>query len=331
MKTDTGEELPVPELAAGVITDLHWHSSQPYLGFVFSSTKHPADVFSVNIATGKLDRWTTAFTSIKTDSFREPDLIRWKSFDERTVSGFLYRPSERFSGKRPVIVYLHGGLHDQFRPGFLAQSNYFINALGIAMVYPNVRGSTGYGKTFMTLDDRFLRADATRDVGCVLDWIRTQPDLDAGRVLVAGDSSGGYLALSVAETYGDKISGVLTYSAPTNLATLIERTIGNNPGPWRRKLGDERDKKTREFFERTAPANNAEKITRPVFLFIGGKDLIVSATETARIVTQVRNKGLPAWYLVAKGEGHSFANGETYSYVFGAEVVFIRQVLGFPA
>jgi dipeptidyl aminopeptidase/acylaminoacyl peptidase len=327
MSTADYKELPVPDMPFGVVSELKWHSSLPYLGFVFSSTKNPADVFSLNIATGKLDRWTRAFTGAKTDGFREPEQIKWKTFDGRMISGFLYRPPETFVGKHPVIVYLHGGLHDQFHPDFREGDNYFINALGIAMIYPNIRGSSGYGKTFLSLDDKCSRPDAVKDVGALLDWIRTQPVLDADKVMLDGDSSGGYMALSVAAMYPDKISALLSYIAPTNFATLIERTLNNNPDPWRKKLGDERDKKTREFLDRIAPVNNAEKIDSPTLLIIGGKDLITSVDETQRIVARIKNKGIPVWFLMAKDEGHGFMDPVTFEYTFETEALFIKQFL----
>src|SRR5262249_54079124 len=147
------KELRLPDMASGVVSNLRWHPSRRILGFTFSSTKNPDDVFSVDVATGRLERWTIAFNGIKTDGFREPELVKWKSFDRRMISGFLYRPPAPFTGKRPVIINIHGGLYGQFRPSYLGNDNYFINALGLAMIYPNVRGSSGYGKTFMSLND----------------------------------------------------------------------------------------------------------------------------------------------------------------------------------
>jgi len=327
MKTDTYTLVATPNLAIGLISTLKWHASSLSLAFVFSSTKNPPDVFSIALGAGKLDRWTRAYTATNTDQFKEPELIRWKSFDGRTVSGFLYRPPESLREKHPVLVYLHGGLHDQFHPDFRGQDNYFINALGITVIYPNVRGSSGYGKTFMSLDDQLLRVDATKDVGALLDWIGTQPDLDAGRVLVDGDSAGGYAALSVAEMYPDKISAVMSYAGPTNLATLIERTIGNDPDPWRRELGDERDKRTREFLDGIAPVNSADKITKPAFLIIGGQDLMTSIPETEHIVARIKAKGIAVWYLLAKNEGHGFMDPSIYEYTFDAKALFVRQLL----
>src|SRR5262249_58186939 len=104
----------------------------------------------------KLTRWTNSETAVKTDAFPEAELVKWKSFDGREISGFLYRPpAAKFPGNRPVLVVIHGGPEGQSQPVFLGRGNYYLNELGIALIYPNVRGSTGYGKTFLFLAKRF--------------------------------------------------------------------------------------------------------------------------------------------------------------------------------
>jgi dipeptidyl aminopeptidase/acylaminoacyl peptidase len=164
-----------------------------------------------------------------------------------------------------------------------------------------------------------------KDIGALLDWISVQPDLDANRILVRGDSSGGYYALCVAQTYPRRISAVLSYIAPTHLYTFIQRSSGNEPDAWRRELGDERDEQIRNFFERTAPAANADRIEKPAFLIIGGKDLMSSASETEQIVSVLQKKSVPVWYLLAKDEGHSLIDIWTYEYAFNAQVLFVKK------
>ena len=327
MDVATRKEKPTPEMPVGVVSGLIWHRRLPYIGFVLSTAKFASDVFSINVETLKLERWTTAYSPIKTDSFKEPEIVKWRSFDGKMISGFFYRPPETFAGKRPVIIDIHGGPTNQFRPHFRGEDNFFINALGIACIYPNVRGSTGYGKTFMKLDDGVLRQDAVKDIGALLDWISNQPGLDAGRIMVKGNSSGGYLALCVAETFPSRISAVFSYIAPTHLATFIERSAGNEPEAWRRELGDERDKTIRDFFEKSAPVNNADKIKKPAFLILGGKDLMTSAPETERIVSVLRERGVPVWFLLAKDEGHTLRDLWTYNYAFNAQVLFVKKYL----
>jgi dipeptidyl aminopeptidase/acylaminoacyl peptidase len=198
-----------------------------------------------------------------------------------------------------VIISIHGGPEEQHRPGFGYQDNYYLNELGVAMIYPNVRGSSGYGKGFGRLDDGILREDASKDIGALLDWIKTRADLDADRVMVEGASYGGYLALSVAANYGERIGGAISDGGPSNLVTFLEGTAS-----WRRDLqrlefGDERDPKMREFLGRIAPANNAGKIRKPLFIIQRKNDPRVPATEARQMVEAVKKNETAVWYLLA--------------------------------
>ncbi len=327
MNTETYKELPVPELPVGIVSALKWHSTEPYLGFEFTSTRNPSDIYSVRIDTGKLERWTTATTATNTNVFREPELIKWRSFDGKMISGYLYRPPASFPGKRPVMIQFHGGLHDQFRPAFLGGEHYFIEKLGVALICPNIRGSAGYGKAFQALDDKYRRSTSFKDAEALLDWIKSQPGLDSDRVLVEGASYGAYVSLTVAEMFPNRIAGAISESAPTNLATLIERTVNNNPDPWRQEIGDERDSKMRKFLNEIAPVTNAGKIKKPVFLIVGAKDLITSVDETQQILHWLQANHVPVWYLEAKDESHGFRDPKTYDYMFNSEVVFVNRFL----
>jgi dipeptidyl aminopeptidase/acylaminoacyl peptidase len=243
------------------------------------------------------------------------------------MSGFVYRPPERFTGRRPVIVDIHGGPYKQFRPGYLGDENYFINELGIVTIHPNIRGSLGFGKSFLKLDDGYLRDDANKDVGALLDWIVTQPDLDASKVMVEGVSHGGYVALSVGSEYPTRIAAAFSYLGVTNLATFLARgaTVGSNA--WRQEYGDERDPKVREFQEKIAPVNNSGKIRRPLLIAIGANDPYTSAEECRSMVREVRSKGIPAWFLMATNEGHGFTDLANYNYMFLSRALFVQLFL----
>lgn len=327
--TETGKERPLPEPAIGLVSQLFWHSNGRELGFVFTSWRNPGEVYSLDIPTGKIERWTKGFQGINTDSFSEPQQIKWKSFDGRMISGYLVRPSEKFTGKRPVIIDLHGGHGPpfaQFRPGFRGEDNYYINELGIALIYPNFRGSSGYGKDFMKLDNGYGREGATKDIGALLDWIKTQPYLDPEKVLVQGSSYGGYLALSAAVNYNDRISAALSYLGPTNLILQLENDR-LPPDEMREEYGDERDPKMREFLEKIAPLNNCDKIKKPVFIIQGKNDSRVPYKAADQMVAALKKHGAPVWYLLAVDEGHGFASPWTYEYMFLAKVVFAQNHL----
>jgi len=312
LDTKMNKEVPVPKLPVGVISGIEWRNNSRELAFSFSTASQPFDAYSVDMASGKVERWTFSETGgLNTSGFAEPQLIHWKSWDGRSISGFLYKPPAKFVGKHPVIIDIHGGPEGQVRPDFLGRDNYFINELGVAMIYPNVRGSTGYGKTFQTLDNGFLREGSYKDINSLLDWIQTQPDLDAGKVMITGGSYGGFMTLAVATNYNDRICCSVDVVGPSNLVTFLEHTSGYRQDLRRVEYGDERDPKMREFLERVAPANNAKNITKPLFVIAGQNDPRVPASESAQMVQVVRQNGTPVWWLLGKTKATGSARRRT--------------------
>jgi len=328
LDTKTGKEKPVPDLPKGIVSGVRWHKNNRDLGFSVTSARSTSDVYSLDVQTGKVERWTYSETGgLNTANFAEPQLIHWKSWDGHEISGFLYRPPAKFTGKRPVIVNIHGGPEGQFRPGFLGRNNYYLNELGIAMIFPNVRGSTGYGKTFLTLDDGSLREGSYKDINSLLDWIQTQSDLDANRILATGGSYGGFMTLAVATNYNDRICCSVDVVGPSNLVTFLEHTSGYRQDLRRVEYGDERDPKMREFLERIAPFNKAKNITKPLFVVAGKNDPRVPASESEQMVSNVRQNGTPVWWLEAKDEGHGFRKKKNQDYQFYATGMFVKEYL----
>ena len=328
LETATGQERPVQKFPLGVIGGLQWHANSTDLGLTIESVRTPADVYSYNIIMGTVDRWTYSETGgLNTANLPEPELVRWKSFDGRTLSGFLYRPPARFSGKRPVAVNIHGGPESQARPHFLARHTCWLNELGVALLYPNIRGSAGYGKTFLKLDNGRLREDAYKDVGALLDWIRTRPDLDAERVMVWGTSYGGHVTLVAGTLYNDRVRCLLDIVGISNLVTFLEGTESYRRDLRRAEYGDERDRETRSFLERIAPVRNADKLKKPLFVVQGRNDPRVPVSEAEQMVSTVRKNGTPVWYLLAKDEGHGFSKKKNVDYLFYASVLFIQDYL----
>jgi dipeptidyl aminopeptidase/acylaminoacyl peptidase len=291
----------------------------------------PTDVYTWSAAGGKnvATRWTESeMGGIPATRFVEPELVRWKSFDQREITGYLYAPDPaKFPGPRPVIVNIHGGPEAQFRPGFAGRSNYLINELGCAVIFPNIRGSAGYGKTFVKLDNGFQREDSYKDISALFDWIKTQPRLAADRVMVTGGSYGGHMTLAVSTYYADRIRCALDVVGISNLRTFLENTESYRRDLRRVEYGDERDPKMREFMERTAPLNNAQKIVKPLFVVQGANDPRVPKTEADQIVDTLKKQGTPVWYLLAKDEGHGFAKKKNADFQFYATVAFIREYL----
>ena len=321
-------ELPMPKLPVGVISGLEWRKGSRELGFTITMASQPFDAYSLDLALNKLERWTFSETAgLNTSGFSEPRLIHWKSWDDRSISGFLYKPPANFMGKRPVIISIHGGPEGQTRPDFLGFDNYFINELGAAVIFPNVRGSLGYGKTFQKLDNGFLREGSYKDISTLLDWIKTQPDLDAGKIMIIGGSYGGFMTLAVATNYNDRISCSVDIVGPSNLVTFLEHTSGYRKDLRRVEYGDERDPKMREYLESIAPANKAKNITKPLFVIAGANDPRVPASESAQMVEVVRKNGTPVWWLLGKDEGHGFAKKKNRDYQFYAIAEFVKEYL----
>ena len=322
-----------PPIPAPVISGLKWQrgANQAALAFNVNSARSPSDVYTWSSAAekGVATRWTMSETGgIPANRFVEPKLVTWKSFDGREISGFLYQPDpKKFPGPRPVIVNIHGGPEAQAQPGFAGRNNYFFNELGCAMILPNVRGSAGYGKSFLLLDNGFKREDSYKDISALLDWIKTQPQLDASRVMAYGGSYGGFMTLQVATNYADRIRCAIDVVGISNLATFLKNTESYRRDLRRAEYGDERDPKMAAFMERIAAVNNAQKITNPLFVVQGANDPRVPKSEAEQIVATLKKQGTPVWYMLAKDEGHGYAKKKNADYLFYAMVQFIQDYL----
>lgn len=327
LDTATARELPVPKLPAGSVGGAFWHPDNHDLAFDLTTARSPYDCYSLDVASGKVERWTTSETAVNTEAFPEAELVRWKSFDGKMISGFLYRAPAKFEGKRPVLIDIHGGPEGQSRPGFLGRQDYYLNELGIALIYPNVRGSTGYGKTFTKLDNGLLREDSYKDINALFDWIATRPDLDPDRVAVTGGSYGGHMTLAVSTFYSGRIRCSIDVVGMSNLVTFLEHTEAYRRDLRRAEYGDERDPKMRDFLEHIAPMNNIEKIKKPMLVVAGKNDPRVPVSESSQIVAALKSQGTPVWYLMAKDEGHGYQKKPSQDFQFYAGVLFLKQYL----
>src|SRR6185503_1347650 len=281
----SGRELRAPKLPVGVIGGLEWHENSRDLGFVIASARSPSDAYSLDVKTGKVERWTESESGgLNTETFVGPELIKLKSFDGLGISGFLYRPDpQKFPGPRPLIISIHGGPESQFRPGFQARNNYYLNELGVAVLHPNVRGSDGYGKTFLTLDNGFKREDSVKDIGAFLDWIKSNPRLDASRVAVMGGSYGGYMTLASMTHFNARLRCGVDVVGISSFITFLKNTQDYRRDLRRAEYGDERDPKMAEHLEKISPMTNVKKITKPMFVVQGFNDPRVPVTESEQM------------------------------------------------
>jgi dipeptidyl aminopeptidase/acylaminoacyl peptidase len=316
LDTATRRSRPAAGVPAGVIGALRWHPNNRDLAFSVASARSPSDVYSLDVTTGAVSRWTEAeIGGLVASDLVEPELVRWKSFDGREISGFYYRAPARFTGRRPVIINIHGGPEGQSRPGFIGRSNFYLNELGVSVIAPNVRGSTGYGKTFVDLDNGLKREDSVKDIGALLDWIATRSELDPSRVLAASTH------------YSDRLRAAVNIVGISNFNTFLKNTESYRRDLRRPEYGDERDQKIAAFFEQTAPLNNAQKIRHPLFVIQGGNDPRVPLGESEQMVKRIKQQGTPVWYLMARDEGHGFAKKRNADFQFYATVLFMKEYL----
>jgi dipeptidyl aminopeptidase/acylaminoacyl peptidase len=328
METKTRNYEPIAGLPQGLIGGGRWHPTRSEIAFTVSSSRSTSDVYSYDVADRKVERWTESeLGGLVANELSEPELIRWTSFDGLEISGFMYPSAKRFSGKRPVMIDIHGGPEGQSRPGFQGRNNYFLNELGIVIIYPNVRGSTGFGKTFVTLDNGLKREDSVKDIGALLDWIEKQPGLDSDRVMVTGGSYGGYMTLACAVHYNDRIRCSLDIVGISHFGTFLKNTESYRRDLRRVEYGDERVPEIAELFERISPLNNAEKIKKPLFVVQGGNDPRVPLSEAEQMVAKVKANQGPVWYLMAKDEGHGFRKKGNADFEFYATIMFVNEYL----
>jgi dipeptidyl aminopeptidase/acylaminoacyl peptidase len=322
------KDVALPKLPTGVVGVIRWHHNSRDLGFTVTNARGPGDAYAIDITTEKLERWTNSETAVKTDAFPEAELVKWKSFDGKEISGFLYRPpAAKFPGKRPILIVIHGGPEGQSQPVFLGRGNYYLNELGIALIYPNVRGSTGYGKTFSLLDNGFQREDTYKDINSLFDWIGAQSDLDASRICVTGGSYGGHMTLAVSTFYSGRIKCSVDVVGMSNLVTFLEHTEAYRRDLRRIEYGDERDPKMHDFLEKIAPMNNIEKIKKPMLVVAGKNDPRVPASESEQIVAALKKQGTPVRYLIGKDEGHGFRKKTNQDFQFYTTVEFLKEYL----
>src|SRR3984957_5185282 len=304
------QDLIPPKLpAAGIINSLSFDVEGGRVAFGFAAPNRPRDAYVFDIAANRLEAWTHSEPgAVDLAKFAMPRLAQCPTFDrtdgrERQMPVYIYEPST--PGPHPVLIVLHGGPKSQFRPAFDPWLQYVVNELGFAVVAPNVRGSSGYGKTYLALDDGVLREDAVKDVGALLVWLSLQPAFDSKHVVVSGESYGGYLTLATLVNFGDRLRGGVDLAGIPDFVSYLTNTAPYAQDRRRAEYGDERDPDMRAFLRRISPLTNAERITRPVLIVHGRNDPQVPLNEVEQMVYRLRNKGGEVWYLQAGDEGHS--------------------------
>ncbi len=322
------KRLPTPKLPPGQVSPAEFSRDGRMLALNANSAQGPTEAWTLELATGALTQWTRAFTNgLDTSGFKDHQIVRYKTFDGRSISALVIMPPDKFKGPRPVLIDIHGGPEGQSTVGFMGRDNYLINELGIAIVQPNVRGSSGYGKSFVSLDNGFKREDSVKDIGALLDWLAGQPQFDTQRVAVEGGSYGGYMSLAVSTFYSGRIRCAVDEVGISNFVTFLEKTESYRRDLRRVEYGDERDPAMRAFQTAISPLTNAHKIKKPLMVVQGRNDPRVPWQEADQIVAAVSQNKVPVWYITAENEGHGFAKKDNADFLFYARIKFYESYL----
>ena len=317
------------EIPLGIVGGLEFSPDGTQLGFTLNRPNAPGDAFSLKLADGEVTQWTfSEVGGLDTAHFVTPKRISFPSFDDRKIPAYYFKPKTASAEHpAPVLISIHGGPESQYRPYFSPIDQYEANELGVAVIRPNVRGSRGYGKTYLQLDNGPLRENSVRDIGALLDWIAEQPELDADRVAVYGGSYGGYMVLASLTHYPDKIRAGIDIVGIASFTTFLQNTSDYRRDLRRAEYGDERDPEMQKVFERINPTNNAHKIRSALFVAHGVNDPRVPFSEAEQIAPSVRKNGVEVWTVYADNEGHGFGKRDNRDYLIAAEMLFLQQHL----
>ncbi|MBT2745218.1 MULTISPECIES: prolyl oligopeptidase family serine peptidase [unclassified Lysobacter] len=326
------KQIKLPALPIGVIGRADFSPDGKRIALAINTSTSPSDLYVIDLASAQLARWTRSEVGgLDSTRFVTPSLIRYPTFDtvdggaRRTIPAFYYKPAQVPAGKKlPVVINIHGGPEGQSQPSFNATAQFLANELGVAMLVPNVRGSSGYGRTYLSLDNAEKREDSVKDIGALLDWVGQQPELDAQRVGVYGGSYGGYMVLASLTHYSDRIRAGVDVVGISDFTTFLNNTESYRRDLRRAEYGDERIPRMKAVFDRISPLKNAGKIASPLFVAQGRNDPRVPYTEAEQIVKAVRANGQPVWFLMFNDEGHGFQKKANTDY-FGAAMMAFWQ------
>jgi len=304
----SGSDYPAPVSGlptGGVIADLHARADA--IAFTYSDATHPRDVYRYGLRARMAVRMTTADGAIDPSALVAPRRIDVRAADGVAIATWLYRPAG--ARRVPVVIDLHGGPEDQWRPRYQPFEQFLVGR-GYAIVQPDVRGSTGHGRGFASLDDGTRRPGVLADVRAVLDWVAAQPDLDPTRVVVMGTSYGGFLALATATAMPERVAGAIDLAGMVDLAAFLAGTAAYRRDERRAEYGDERDPAVRAVLDQLSAAKHVAALRRPVLVAHGRLDPRVPVVDVERYVRDARAAGVTVWSMIADDEGHGFAKSE---------------------
>ena len=327
---DDGEPLSRElKLPLSIVSDLEFSPDGGGLGLTMARPDAPPDVYSLDLASDELTRWTYSEAGgLNPATFVMPERIRYESFDGRSIPAYYFRPRAASAENRVgVVIMIHGGPEGQFQPYFIPAIQFYANEMGLAVVAPNVRGSSGYGKTYLMLDNGVKREDSVKDIGALLEWVQRRAELDPTRVAVTGSSYGGYMVLASLVHYGDQIKAGIDTVGIANFITFLESTAAYRQDLRRVEYGDERDQAIRQHLLKISPATRVDKIQSALLVVHGQNDPRVPVNEARQIAEKVRGQGRTVWTVIAENEGHGFAKRDNASYARAVEALFLQREL----
>jgi dipeptidyl aminopeptidase/acylaminoacyl peptidase len=319
----TYRTLAEPTLPRGVRDGVDFGPDAERFAVTATARSENANVYVVDVASGEATRWTDAATAgIPRDTFVEPQLVRFESFDGREIPAFYTVPADAPEGGTPVIVDIHGGPESQRRPSFHSIAQYYVGR-GYAYFEPNVRGSSGYGREYTHLDDVEKRMDSVRDIKAGVEWLHDQPIVDPDRIVAMGGSYGGFMVLASLTEYPELWAAGVDIVGIANFVTFLENT-----GDWRRELREAeygRLEEDREFLESVSPIDHVDRIAAPLFVAHGENDPRVPVGEARQIVEEAAAQGVPVETRFFDDEGHGFTKLENRIEVYSAIATFLEE------
>jgi dipeptidyl aminopeptidase/acylaminoacyl peptidase len=327
------QDLTPPRLpVSGRIDSLYFDTEGKRLAFSAGGTTAPRDAYVLDVAANKVERWTDSEAgAVDVQHFVVPREVGYPSFDRevnhaRDVPAYVYEPVS--PGPHPVLVLLLGsGEQREFRPGFDPWIQYLVTELGFAVIAPNLRGASGYGKSYAALGEGRAREDAVKDVGALLVWLRAQQgDFDAGRIVIAGESYGGYLALDALANFSDRLRGAIDFGGISDFVALLTDAPAYRQDALRTEFGDERDPDTRAYLRRISPLTNAERISKPLLIVQGKHDPEVPAAQSEDMLNRLRSRGADVRFLLADDEGADFLQRRNRAIACAAVAEFLQSL-----
>jgi dipeptidyl aminopeptidase/acylaminoacyl peptidase len=321
----------LPPLPDGRIGRIAFDRTGRRLALSLENAQTPRDVFVLEVERNALVRYTKSEVGPNDPlQYAPAELVRFPTFDRergkyREIPAFIVRP--RTPGPHPVLIDIHGGPESQAIPSWNPFTQFLVREMGFVVITPNVRGSTGYGKTFMNLDNGEDREDSVKDIGALLVWIGLQKDMDTKKVFVSGGSYGGYMSLAAMVNFGDRLRGGIDVVGISNFVTFLENTSAYRRDLRRAEYGDERLPRMRAYLQRISPLTNAARISKPMLVVQGLNDPRVPATESQQMVGKIRARGGEVWYLAAKDEGHGFKKKSNRDFYQKTIVTFLEKQL----